>query len=131
MAARQVISVAAPLMAALVLGLSACGGDDSPALSKETTKQMDARAAADAAKVDRMIEKGELPPVARRVLDLDGTLNVNFIDGPSGDNDVVHEGADGTSGKKLVWDLNGNGKIDAAERTITERELYEATLRFR
>jgi hypothetical protein len=32
------------------------------------------------------------------------------------------------AGKKLVWDLNRNGKIDASERTITERELYDATL---
>jgi hypothetical protein len=126
MAARQLISA---LLAAAVVGLPACGGDDSPALSKETTQQMDARAAADAAKVDRMIENGTLPPVARHVLDLDGTLNVNFIDGPNGDDDVVHEGADGTSGKKLVWDLNRNGRIDPSERTITERELYDATLR--
>jgi hypothetical protein len=128
MATRQVISLA-PLVAALAIALSGCGDGDGGALSKGNAKQMDARAAADAAKVDRMIEKGELPPVARRVLDLDGTLKVNFIDGPNGDNDVVHEGADGTSGKKLVWDLDGNGKIDAAERTLTERELYDATLR--
>jgi len=131
MAVRRVaISAAAPLLAAVVLGFSAagCGDEENPALSKEVTQQMDARASSDLAKLDSMIEKGTLPPVARRVLDLDGTLNVNFIDGPDGDNDVVRSKDGGTRGKKLVWDLNRNGKIDRDERTITERELYDATL---
>jgi hypothetical protein len=71
---------------------------------------------------------GDLPPVARYVLHPNGGLNVNFIDGPNGDNDVVRTGSAGTTGKKLVFDLNRNGKIDPGERTITERELYDATL---
>jgi hypothetical protein len=40
----------------------------------------------------------------------------------------VRTGDHGASGKKLVWDLNRNGKIDPSERTITERELFDATL---
>ena len=74
------------------------------------------------------MQQGKLPPVALHVLHPDGTLNVNFIDGPNNDGDIVHSGADGTSGKKLVWDLNQDGKISKAERTITERDLYDATL---
>lgn len=130
MAARQVIRPAAALLAAAALAVpvAACGGDDNPAFSKEVKQQMDAGAQARAAKIDAMISKGELPPVARDVLDLDGTLNVNFIDGPHGDNDVVRTRNHGTAGKKLVWDLNRNGKIDPSERTVTERELYDATL---
>jgi hypothetical protein len=130
MAARQVIRPAAALLAAAALGtaLGACGGDDNPAFSKEVKQRMDAGAQARVAKINAMIAKGALPPVARDVLDLDGTLNVNFIDGPNGDEDVVHTRDHGTAGKKLVWDLNRNGKIDASERTITERELYDVTL---
>jgi hypothetical protein len=130
MAARQVIRPAAALLAAAALGtaLGACGGDDNPAFSKEVKQRMDAGAQARVAKINAMIAKGELPPVARDVLDLDGTLNVNFIDGPNGDEDVVHTRDHGTAGKKLVWDLNRNGKIDASVRTITERELYDVTL---
>jgi hypothetical protein len=45
------------------------------------------------------------------------------------DADVVRSSPDGTTGKELVWDLNHNGRIDRAERRITERELYDATLR--
>lgn len=45
-----------------------------------------------------------------------------------GDRDVVRTSPDGASGKKLVWDLDQNGKIDESERRITERELYDATL---
>jgi hypothetical protein len=124
MARGAVISAAAVL--ALALSAGACGDEQNPAFSKEARKQMDAYGKARVAKVNHLIESGALPPVARNVLDLNGGLNVNFIDGPNGDNDVVR--THGARGKKLVWDLNRNGKIDAAERTITERELYDATL---
>jgi len=115
--------------AALVLtGVAGCGDEDNPAFSQEVKQQMDSAAGSRRAKVERLVNDGKLPPVALRVLHADGTLNVNFIDGPSYDRDVVHTGADGTSGKKLVWDLDQDGKISKAERTITERDLYDATL---
>jgi hypothetical protein len=119
-----VISAAAVL--ALALSAGGCGGEDNPAFSKEVRQQMDAYGQARVAKINHLIESGALPPIARNVLDANGDLNVNFIDGPHGDNDVVH--THGARGKKLVWDLNQNGRIDASERTITERELYDATL---
>jgi hypothetical protein len=55
-------------------------------------------------------------------------MNINFIDGPNNDRDVVRSSADGTTGKKLAWDLDQDGRIERSERTITERELYDATL---
>ena len=58
----------------------------------------------------------------------DGTMNVNFIDGPNNDRDIVRTSPDGASGKKLKWDLDQDGRISADEREITERELYDATL---
>jgi hypothetical protein len=114
---------------ALVLtGLAGCGDEDNPAFSKDVKQQMDSASASRRAKVESLVDRGKLPQVALRVLHSDGTLNVNFIDGPSYDRDVVHTGPDGISGKKLVWDLNHDGKISRSERTITERDLYDATL---
>ena len=126
MAARQLIT--ALVVGALALAAGGCGDDDNPAFSKEVSDQMDAQGAGRVAKIERMIRSGDLPPVARYVLHPNGGLNVNFIDGPNGDNDIVRTGSAGTTGKKLVFDLNRNGKIDPGERTITERELYDATL---
>jgi hypothetical protein len=109
-------------------GIAGCGDGDNPAFSKDVKQEMDSVSTSRRAKVESLVHSGKLPPVALRVLHSDGTLNVNFIDGPSYDRDVVHTGPDGTSGKKLVWDLNHDGKISKSERTITERDLYDATL---
>jgi hypothetical protein len=105
-----------------ILVLAGCGGDGADAVREQVDADLRARLEA----VDRMIAEGKLPPIARNVRNLNGTLNVDFIDGPNGDNDVVR--TRGSRGKKLVWDLDQNGKIDESERTITERELYDATL---
>lgn len=115
-------------LALVLTGLAGCGDEDNPAFSKDVKQEMDSAAASRRAKVEGLVDSGKLPPVALRVLHSDGTLNVNFIDGPSYDRDVVHTGPDGISGKKLAWDLNHDGKISKAERTITERDLYDATL---
>jgi hypothetical protein len=109
-------------------GVAGCGDEDNPAFSKDVKKQMDSASASRRAKVEGLVDSGKLPAVARRVLHSDGTLNVNFIDGPSYDRDVVHTGPDGISGKKLAWDLDHDGRIEKSERTITERDLYDATL---
>ena len=128
MASHQVIrATAAVALAAAAIGVSACG-DDNPAFSDTVRQEMDAKSAARRDKLERLVDEGKLPPVALRVLHPDGTLNVNFIDGPDNDRDVVRSSSDGTSGKKLVWDLDQDGKIEPAERTITERDLYDATL---
>lgn len=65
------------------------------------------------------VEHGHLPPEALNTINPNGTID---------DRDVVRTELNGTRGKKLVWDLDQNGKIDESERTITERELYDATL---
>jgi hypothetical protein len=80
------------------------------------------------AQLEKLVRDGIVPPVATRLYNPNGTLNVDFIDGPRGDNDVVRTSQDGASGKKLTWDLDQDGRIDRSERTITERELYDATL---
>jgi hypothetical protein len=120
--------------------MSAAVGDTSYANAAGSLSEMGVLATAEAdlgdaerqdarkAKVERLVETGALPPVAVRVLNADGTLNVNFIDGPNGDEDIVRSSADGASGEKLAWDLDQDGRISADEREITERELYDATL---
>ena len=115
-------------LALVLTGRAGCGDKDNPAFSNDVKQQMDSASASRRAKVESLVDSGKLPQVALRVLHSDGTLNVNFIDGPSYDRDVVHTGPDGISGKKLAWDLNHDGKISKSERTITERDLYDATL---
>jgi hypothetical protein len=122
------ISVLIVGLALVVTGLAGCGDEDNPAFSKDVKQEMDSATSSRRAKIEGLVDSGKLPQVALRVLHSDGTLNVNFIDGPSYDRDVVHTGADGISGKKLVWDLDHDGKIEKSERTITERDLYDATL---
>lgn len=126
MGERRLALLAVAGLAALFAG--GCGGDEPSAGEKQVKEEFDRQAASRREAVDRMIAEGKLPPVAKHVLNLNGTLNVNFIDGPMGDRDVVRTSADGASGKKLAWDLDQNGEIDESERTITERELYDATL---
>jgi hypothetical protein len=122
------ISVLIVGLALVLTGLAGCGDEDNPAFSKDVKQQMDSASSSRRAKLEGLVENGKLPQVALRVLHSDGTLNVNFIDGPSYDRDVVHTGSDGIAGKKLVWDLDHDGKIEKSERTITERDLYDATL---
>jgi hypothetical protein len=105
----------------------ACG-DDSGDAESEAVKQMQAFESTRMAQLEKLVRDGIVPPVATRLYNPNGTLNVDFIDGPRGDNDVVRTSQDGASGKKLTWDLDQDGRIDRSERTITERELYDATL---
>jgi len=126
MAERRLALLAVAGLVALFAG--GCGGDEPSAAEKQVKEEFDRAAASRREAVDRMVADGKLPPVAKHVLNTNGTLNVNFIDGPMGDEDVVRLSSDGSSGKKLAWDLDQNGKIDESERTITERELYDATL---
>jgi len=111
---------------ALALASSGCGGESRA--DEQQARQVQAREDAKRDKIERLIDAGTLPPVARRLVNLNGTTNVNFIDGPRNDRDVVRSSPDGTTGKQLVWDLNRDGKIERDERSITERELYDATL---
>jgi hypothetical protein len=114
------------LLAAVVLGAAGCGGDDDPQSGE--VEQMKAFEETRTAQLEKLVSDGVVPPVATRLYNPNGTLNIDFIDGPKGDNDVVRTSEDGASGKKLAWDLDQDGKIERSERTITERELYDATL---
>jgi hypothetical protein len=75
------------------------------------------------------VVNGHLPPVALRIYPWTGYVDRNFIDGPRYGRDIVHVRGDG--GPKLQWDLDGDGKIRRDERTITEEELWTATLWWR
>jgi hypothetical protein len=115
--------------AAIVAVLAGCGGDDGSAVSSQEVHQKfaeEGKARREA--IDKLVSERKLPPIARRIINPDGTVNLDFIETQPGKNDVIRSGPDGTTGKKLVWDLNQNGKIDPSERTITENELYKATV---
>ena len=122
MAAARLTSI---LLAAVLLGAAGCGDDDPQSGEVE---QMKAFEETRTAQLEKLVSDGVVPPVATRLYNPNGTLNIDFIDGPKGDNDIVRTSEDGTSGKKLAWDLDQDGKIERSERTITERELYDATL---
>ena len=95
----------------VLTGVAGCGDEDNPAFSQEVKQQ-------DGLLQQQPPGEGRAPRQRRQVLrsrcaccNADGTLNVNFIDGPNYDGDIVHTGADGTSGKKLAWDLDQDGNI--------------------
>ena len=74
---------------------------------------------------------GKLPPEALGMLRSNGEIDISFVDGPSGDQDLVPNDSnqDGIlDGGNLSFDLDQDGRIDPSEETITERELYDATL---
>ena len=123
MAAHRLTAI---LLAAALLGAAGCGGEDDPQSGE--VGEMKAFEQTRMAQLEKLVDDGVVPPVATRLYNPNGTLNIDFIDGPNGDNDVVRTSEDGASGKKLAWDLDQNGKIERSERTITERELYDATL---
>ncbi len=90
------------------------------ALKEQTTAQMDAFGPLKRLSVAAQVNAGQLPVAALDTIDANGGLNVNFVDGPHGDNDVVM-----VDGKPLEWDLDHDG---TPETNITERQLYDATL---
>jgi hypothetical protein len=117
------------LIVGLLAGAVIAGGcGEEAATDGETKAAMDARQAERRDKVERAVDAGQLPPVALQLFRPDGSISISFIDGPNGDEDVVRSEDGGRSGPKLEWDLDGDGKITADEREITERELYDATL---
>jgi len=122
MAARRLIALV------LVAGFAAGCGDDGPTAGEKANEVVDEQQADRRTKVERAVEDGRLPPVALELFRPDGTVNISFVDGPNGDEDVVRTGPGGESGPKLKWDLDADGTISADEREITERELYDATL---
>jgi hypothetical protein len=111
------IVVAAGLLAA------GCGGDDEPPSDNSAMVRRE--------NIINAVVDGHLPPVALMVYPWTQDVEINFIEGPNGDEDIVRTRRFGSRGPKLHWDLDEDGKIERDERTITERDLYEATLKYR
>src|SRR3954470_262580 len=127
MGARRLTATLAVL--AVAAAAAGCGGSSSGDGEVQAKQQSDQYQANRQAAIKKAVKDGRLPPVTLEMLMPDGEINISFIDGPKGDRDVVH--THGSSGAPLKWDLNHDGKISADERTITERELYDATLGLR
>ena len=121
MTRRSVSASAALVLAAAFLAAGCGGGDDEPVSDNSAQVRRE--------NIINAVVDGHLPPVALKIYPRTGDVDINFIDGPNGDEDIVH--THGRRGPKLQWDLDEDGKIERDERTITERELYEATLKYR
>jgi hypothetical protein len=128
MGARRLIAGLA-VCAAAAVAAAGCGGSSSDDGEAQAKQQADRYQANRQAAIKKAVADGRLPPVTLDMLMPDGEINISFIDGPKGDKDLVH--TDGSTGPALKWDLNQDGKISAAERKITERDLYDATLGLR
>lgn len=113
-----------PLALSVVVLFVGCGEENS-AFSPETRAVVEEQIEQRRAHIERRVREGALPPVARLLIAPDGAMNLDFLNGPT--DDVVRTRADGTSGRKLQWDLDQDGRISRDERTITEQELYAAT----
>src|SRR5918992_1927104 len=91
-------------------------------------RELEAFAAMRRAKIERLVAGRAVPPVAVRLLGETGRSSIDFIRGPHGDDDIVRARAHGGSGPPLAWDLDQDGRISRAERVITERDLFDATV---
>lgn len=118
---RRLAPSSAALVVAAALLAAGCGGDDEPPTDNSAMVRRE--------NIINAVVDGHLPPVALMVYPWTQDVEINFIDGPNGDEDIVH--THGRRGPKLRWDLDEDGKIERDERTITERELYDATLKYR
>jgi hypothetical protein len=108
--------------------VSGCGEEKAPVAPAVVEQSANTHIEKRRAEIDRKVRDGALPPIARGLITADGAMDLDFIDGPRYAGDIVRVGPDGKTGKKLQWDLNANGRIDRGERTITEQELYAATV---
>lgn len=113
-------SAALVVIAAAFLAAGCGSGDEAPSDNSAQVRREN---------IINAVVDGHLPPVALLVYPWTGAVDSNFIDGPNYGEDVVH--THGRRGPKLRWDLNEDGTISRDERTITERELYEATFKYR
>jgi uncharacterized protein YukE len=100
------------------------------ALDHQNAAQISAYEGVRRLSVEAQVSLGQLPPQARETINPNGTINVNFVDGPNNDQDVIRidTNGDGEPDRNLVWDLDHDGKISAREQAITERDLYDASL---
>ncbi len=117
------------VIAALLIGAGVVGCGESSDGEVQAVQQAEHYQAARAATIRKAVDDKRLPPVTLDMLRSDNSIRVSFIDGPNGVRDIVH--THGADGPKLRWDLDQDGKISRDERTITEQELYDATVRLR
>jgi hypothetical protein len=68
--------------------------------------------------------------VALRLFAADGTIQPNFIDGRTFDEDVVRTSADRRTGRPLRWDFDGDGRLTGVERRFTESDLFDEMSRY-
>lgn len=99
-------------------------------LEEQAERQVDEIQSVKRLAIAMQVELGQLPPEAMEMVNLDGSPNIDFVDGPKGDDDVVWQDTDGdgTPDKPLKWDFDGDGRYSAEERDVTERELYDEGL---
>jgi uncharacterized protein YukE len=97
------------------------------ALEQNGVAQIDAMGQVKRLSIASQVAHGKLPEEALQIVDPNGNVNSNFVQGPLYDHDVVKidTNGDGVPDHNLEWDLDGDGK---PETTITERDLYQAGL---
>jgi hypothetical protein len=100
------------------------------ALDHQEAPQIDAYEGVKRLSIEAQVHFGQLPEESLKTINANGTTNVNFIDGPLNDRDIVKidTDGDGVPDKNLEWDLDHDGTISAREKEITERDLYDAGL---
>jgi uncharacterized protein YukE len=97
------------------------------ALEEQSVSQLQAHEAAKRLTIAAQVEMGHLPEESLKQINPNGTLNVDFIESPANDdNDVIMREVDGKK-VPLEWDLGRDGDL---ETNITERELYDAGLKY-
>lgn len=123
MSSRRRATATAMAVALAAAALAGCGDEGDDGLDA-----VDAIQARQLERIEAAIEAGRLPPVARDVVNPDGTIMVDFVDGGTYDGDVVRTDEGGNAGPRLRWDFDGDGQILGSEREVTERDLYEEIL---
>jgi hypothetical protein len=131
---RQVVQRTAIVLGAVAVAVAgvaiARGGEDADEeYAKREWRKLQAERKERRDGIKAAIRERSLPPVALEMFPADGEYDGDIIPRPDGDgdqNDVIHLGGDGTRGRKLRWDLDGDGRIDRGEREITESELWAA-----
>ncbi|HEX2234287.1 MAG TPA: hypothetical protein VHG69_13090, partial [Thermoleophilaceae bacterium] len=85
--------------------------DSEPSPEDRGAAAIDRAQAERACGIRAAVRRGDLPPQALEIVEVDGTINPDFVGGP-GDDDT------------LRWDLDGDGHRER----VTERDVYDASL---
>lgn len=95
-------------------------------LEQQTAAQVNAFGEVRRTSIELQVALGQLPPEASEIINPDGSVNPNFVEGPNYNDDVVRVDSDGDGqpDRALRWDLDDDGKISADEEQVTESELF-------